>query len=118
MPGRSYGFSRNERLLKRPEFLQFSGHGRKLHTDSFIILWNETPGSGPRIGITVSRKVGNAVMRNHLKRLVREFFRCNKNLFLPADYNFIAKQAASRLDFTSLGLELGKAMRRVHLQQC
>jgi ribonuclease P protein component len=118
VPGISYGFSRNERLLKRPEFLKFSGQGRKIHTDSFIILWNETPGSGPRIGITVSRKVGNAVMRNYLKRLIREFFRCNKNLFLPADFNIIAKQSASRLNFTSLSLELGKALRRLPLQQC
>lgn len=114
----TYGFSRKERLLKRPEFLQFFGQGRKLHTDSFIILWNETPGSGPRIGITVSRKVGNAVMRNYLKRLIREFFRCNKNLFSPADFNIIAKQSAARLDFSSLSLELGKAMRRIFFQQC
>ena len=118
MPGTPYSFSRNERLLKRSEFLQFSGSGGKLHTDSFIILRKETPGAGPRIGITVSRKVGNAVMRNHIKRLVREFFRCNKNLFLPADYNFIAKQSASNLNFASLSLELGKAMRRFHIQQC
>ncbi len=33
------------------------------------------PGSGPRLGITVSRRVGNAVVRNRTKRRIREWFR-------------------------------------------
>ena len=41
-----------------------------------------------RLGITVSRKVGNAVRRNRIKRLVREFFRLNKSLF-PAGYDVV-----------------------------
>jgi ribonuclease P protein component len=57
-------------------------------------------------------------MRNHLKRLIREFFRCNKMLFLSADYNFIAKQSAARLNLASLSLELGKALQRLPLRQC
>ena len=113
-----YRFSRHERLLKRAEFLQFSVQGNKYHSKSFIILWKRTPDSGPRIGITVSRKVGNAVLRNYIKRLIREFFRNNKGLFVPADYNIIAKQSAAKLDFNALCLELGQAMRRLPIQQC
>ena len=71
-----------------------------------------------RLGITVSRKVGNAVTRNHIKRLLREFFRQNKDLFPPADYNIIAKQGAARLVFRGLCEELGRALQRLPKQQC
>jgi ribonuclease P protein component len=71
-----------------------------------------------RIGITVSGKVGNAVTRNRLKRLIREFYRQNKGLFLPRYYNIIAKQGAARLEFSGIIHELGRALQRTIQQQC
>ncbi|MBM9613394.1 ribonuclease P protein component [Desulfobulbus rhabdoformis] len=44
-----------------------------------IILANALPWN--RLGISVQRKVGNAVRRNRIKRLVREVFRCNRTQF-------------------------------------
>src|SRR5512135_2748660 len=61
------GFPKHERLLKRADFVRISGQGQKLHTTNFLILWCASPGPAPRIGITVSGKVGNAVVRNRLK---------------------------------------------------
>jgi ribonuclease P protein component len=46
------------------------------------------PNEGKRLGITVTKKVGNAVVRNRLKRLIREFFRRNKDLF-PAGHDVV-----------------------------
>jgi len=111
-------FPRHERLLKRGDFLRLSSHGQKVHTSHFVILWQEPPVPSVRIGITVSGKVGNAVTRNRLKRLIREFYRRNKELFLPVDYNIIAKQGAARLDFSAISHELGRALQRTIQQQC
>lgn len=112
------GFSKHERLLKRGDFVRISGQGRKIHTANFIILWEESPVSAVRIGITVSGKVGNAVVRNRLKRLVREFYRLNKGLFAPVDYNVIAKKGAANLDFGAISQELGRALQRLITHPC
>ena len=73
----------------------------------------------PRIAAgTVSGKVGNAVTRNRLKRIIREFYRQNKSLFNPADYSIIARQSAARLNFGEVCHDLGRALRRHNDQQC
>ena len=113
-----YGFPRQERILKRPDFLRISGQGNKIHTSNFILVWTESPFSAVRIGITVSGKVGNAVCRNRLKRLIREFYRQSKGLFGPADYSIIARKSAARLEFSQICQELGRALRRLQEQQC
>ena len=89
------GFSRQERMLKRSEFLECFAGGRKKHSAHFIIFYQNQKKmiDYPRIGITVSKKVGNAVRRNRLKRLLREFFRLHKAFFLPGvDYSIVVKR--------------------------
>lgn len=92
------GFSQTDRLLKRSEFLAVSRHGRKLQDSCFLIFFLPGRKDRPRLGITVSKRVGNAVTRNRLKRLIREFFRKNRDLLEANwDINIIAKPAAAKL---------------------
>jgi len=64
-----------------------------------------------RLGVTVSKRVGKSVIRNRVKRLIREFFRLNKHL-LPQGHDMviIARPGAAQLDFWEVKEELGEAL--------
>jgi ribonuclease P protein component len=64
--------------------------------------------SATRLGITVTRKVANAVGRNRIKRLVREAFRRNRSTLAPGfDLVWIAKRDAASLTYVDAEQELG-----------
>ncbi|MFP4225971.1 MAG: ribonuclease P protein component [Desulfobacterales bacterium] len=95
---RTEGFQPSDRLLRRAEFLSVSKSGKKLQDPYFILIYQTGRTDRPRLGVTVSKRVGKAVTRNRLKRLIREFFRKNRfALETNWDINIIAKPAAASL---------------------
>lgn len=92
-------FLRSQRLKKRNEYLLLQEYGRKIHLERFLVCILKTTGMG-RMGITVSRKVGKAVQRNRVKRLIREVWRQNKKL-IPLGYDvvFVAKKNTCNLNY-------------------
>src|SRR5262245_23737744 len=67
-----------DRILKRERLRRVYEGGRKYQRRYFTASVLPNSGLAPRIGITVTRKVGNSVERNRSRRLVREIFRKNK----------------------------------------
>lgn len=104
------------RLRKSWEFNRVWKMGCKLHTPHFILLSIENSGSCSRLGLTVSRKVGNAVQRNRVKRLLREFFRNHQQLFVKSvDYSVIAKYGAAELTAQQIFSEMERALRKLEI---
>lgn len=70
---------RSGRLRERSDFTRCYGAGRKLFSRTFVLFALERKDISPmwRMGMAVTKKVGNAVWRNRIKRLVREAFRLN-----------------------------------------
>ncbi|BAT70968.1 ribonuclease P protein component [Thermosulfidibacter takaii ABI70S6] len=76
-----FSFPKEYRLIKRSQFLKVYQQGTKVYSRYFTIHYLPNDLGHPRIGITVTRKVGKAVKRNRWKRLIREAFRLNKHKF-------------------------------------
>jgi ribonuclease P protein component len=107
MPGDREQFPKSARLRKRPEFLKLSRAGRKFHSAHFIILSGNNDRNETRLGITVSSKVGNAVVRNRIKRLLREFFRRHRcELGTGQDFLVIAKTSAAQISSAEIAEEM------------
>lgn len=97
-------FPSRSRVRKRVEFLKIQDGGLRVSTPRFVLILSASAAlreSGPRLGITASRRVGNAVVRSRAKRLIREAFRATRELW-PAgiDLVVIVKRATgdSKLD--------------------
>jgi len=106
-------FDKSDRLRKRSEFTGLASSGKKSVSAHFIVISCDSVFSRARLGITVSKKVGNAVIRNRIKRLIREFFRNNRVMFPVADYNIIARSGASHLDYSAVCQEIVNALSRI-----
>ena len=81
-----FSFKKNERLAKRPEFKKVMDEGRKKRVERLCIIFSIPNGLGnkKRLGIIASKKIGNAVARNKVKRRIREVFRQIKHRMEPA----------------------------------
>lgn len=116
--GESQRLTRADRMKKRYEFRQVQLNGRRIHTPHFLVVVQPNALHNTRLGITVTKKVGTAVQRNRIKRVVREVFRRNRRLFPAAhDVVFIAKRNATSIDYDGLVSELERAARKLRPEE-
>lgn len=100
-------FGKNERIRKKRDFLAAQQRARRFSSRHFTLLILQNQAGINRLGITASRKVGNAVKRNRIKRLIREFFRLNKSSFdHSGDLVVIARKGTPDLAYQEVKREL------------
>jgi ribonuclease P protein component len=104
---RAFSFPKSHRLLNRGDFVNLNRKGKRYHTAHFVILLFKGRQGFSRLGISASKRTGNAVTRNRIKRLIRECYRLNKTSF-PQGWDIIlsAKKGAGDLDLWKVREEL------------
>ena len=113
-PSLRQGFPKTSRILKRPEFLKLGEEGQRLVGRHFVIVYAPGEHAKPRLGITVTKKIGPAVTRNRLKRVCREFFRTYQGrLAASYDIHVIARHAAVHAARDELLLSLEKLFSQI-----
>ena len=93
----------SERLHQAQEYQRVFQHGKKLVAPLFAIYIHPSPEPFSRLGMAVSKRVGKAVVRNRVKRLIREVFRCHKSFIKsPCDVVVVARQPAADASFVDV----------------
>lgn len=107
------------RLTERAQY-QRAAKGRRTQVDAFTLQANrragEDPATGPRVGLTVTKKVGNAVVRNRIRRRLREALRRVSALEAAPDHDYVlmARLAALTAGFETLVGDMERAFRQIH----
>jgi len=103
-------FSKAARLRHRQEFLRAQAQGKRFHTRHFGVTLAPMAEGHPRLGLVATRRLGKAVQRNRVKRLLREFFRRHQTGLPAFDLVIMAKKGASALEYHQVEEELGRLL--------
>jgi ribonuclease P protein component len=104
-----------DRLKQRADF-QAASSGAKFHAAGFVLQARERGDKRPaRVGFTVSKRVGNAVERNRVRRRLREVVRhAPAGCIAPGrDYVLVGRRAALELPFERLSADFRGALKRL-----
>lgn len=114
IPSRRY--PKAARLLKRVDFRRVQGKGTRVFGSHLIARYSTRDGVA-RFGITVSRKVGNAVVRNRVKRWIREAIRHERGELRGVDLVFIARRSSANAGFSEIQSDVIAALQRARRSQ-
>jgi ribonuclease P protein component len=91
------GIAKEMRLRQRAEFVAVQSGGKKMHGRHILAIARKrtAPDLAGRLGLTVTKKVGNAVVRNRIKRMLREWLRLNGWVPTGWDMVLVAKDTAA-----------------------
>ena len=105
------------RILRRRDYLHAYENGAKIHGRFVVVFFVANDLGNSRLGVTATRKLGKAVVRNRFKRWVRETYRRNRAATgigedTSADFVVNIKAASRDVSFSQFSTDLVKALRR------
>lgn len=111
-------FVKKERLLKRQDFIDAAKKGKRFSTKNLTIFIKSNDIGIKRLGLSASRKIGSAVKRNRIKRLLRDFFRLNKEIFpASSDISISVKQGYNPSGYNNVKEELTGFLARIKTKE-
>jgi len=113
---RPYAFPPGRRVRRSPEFDAVYKQGRRVTTRYFVLYGLKTDRDGARLGLTVSRKIGNAVCRNRVKRVLRDIFRRTRPSLFQCPYDVIinVRRGIDEIPYQALEAAFSQAVAQLH----
>lgn len=86
---KKYGLQKTERLKKQNEIRRLFSKGSRFSHGNLVIIYR--PGEDRKVGFVASKEIGGAVKRNRIRRILREAYRMNKDIFKGLNVIFYAR---------------------------
>jgi ribonuclease P protein component len=105
------------RLAKREDFNKVYRYGKSVANHQFVLYYLPQPKLEHfRLGVSVSKKIGNAVVRNRLRRMMKEIVRLKKEQMTPQfDYILIARKPSAEMDYQAMEKSIFHVIRKASL---
>jgi ribonuclease P protein component len=105
------------RLAKKEDFNKVYRYGKSIANHQFVLYYLPLHVNDDfRLGVSVSKKVGNAVVRNRLRRMMKEIVRLNKESMAPHyDYIIIARKSAAEMNYQEMEKSIFHVIRKAGL---
>lgn len=102
-----HAFPKHLRLLRRSDFRRVYEEGQRRSAPLFALFFRANGLPHTRLGITAPGRLGNAVLRNRVKRRLREVFRLNRSV-IPGGWDIVLnpRQSVARVRFERLAKEI------------
>ncbi|MFW6287248.1 MAG: ribonuclease P protein component [bacterium] len=107
-----------DRLRKSKEFGRVYNRGKSLATYNLVLYYFPNKSNINRVGFSISKKIGNAVVRNKIKRRLREIIRLKENVKTGYDIIVIARKPVVKLDYKGMERDINKLFDRANLIKC
>jgi ribonuclease P protein component len=107
-------FPRAARLTRREDFLAIYETGLRVPGPNLVLFGRRSRGDLGRLGVTVTRKCGGAVIRNLMKRRIREIYRLHREeIPVPLDLVVNVRRGADGVAFSTIEAEFIRQLREL-----
>jgi ribonuclease P protein component len=100
-------FGRAQKIKRQVEISRLFKQGRRWECGSFVLIYEQNALRHDRFGVIVSKRIGNAVKRNRVKRVFREIYRCNIRQ-TPPFFDILIKPRAKKEVFWDVNEQKGQ----------
>jgi len=111
-----FSFPKTKRLVSNRQFQAVLARNLRVSNGLLTLYMAENDCGYPRLGVSVGKSCGNAVVRNRLKRLAREAFRQNQDR-IPAGFDYLLMISPHRPEKSDNSTEAKKAARQLTFEQ-
>jgi len=110
-----HGLPGGARLARRAEYEAVYRSGGRRSSSQFVVFYRPNGGQPSRFGSSVKKQLGNAVVRNRIRRRIREILRRNSREISPGwDLVIHPRRSVARANFAQLEAELLRLLRSVN----